>query len=99
MRESFVVSRRREKIVHLELRSVHGNNVAFAVSGLRLLMKNLNRSFDNLILFLLIRVHQSIDVTEHVRKIVQINPEQTPNQNEDWPDVISPATFASPVAD
>src|SRR5260370_41325036 len=99
MRESFVVSRRREKLVHLELFSMHSNDVSLAVDGRGLLKKNLNRSFDNLILFLLIRVHQSIDVTEHVRKIVQINPEQTPNQNEDWPDVISPATFASPVAD
>jgi len=34
-----------------------------------------------------------------VREIVQINPKQTPNQNEDWPDVISPTAFASPVAD
>jgi len=52
-----------------------------------------------LILLLLIRVRQLVDVTEHVREIVQIDPEQTPNQNEDWPDVISPTTFASPVAD
>jgi len=64
-----------------------------------LLMKNLNRPFDNLILFLLIRAHQTVNVAEHVREIVQINPEQTPNQNEDWPDVISPTAFASPVAD
>src|SRR5438046_205480 len=99
MRERCVIGGRRVKIVHLELRSVHGNNVAFAVSGLRLLMKNLNRSFDNLILRFLIRLHQLIDVTEHVREIVQINPEQTPNQNEDWPYVISPTAFALPVAD
>ncbi len=99
MSKRISVCGRREKIVHLELLSVHIDDVAFAVSGLRLLMKNLNRSFDNLILLLLIRVHQSVDVAELMRKVVQINPKQTPNQNEDWPDVISPTAFASPVAD
>ena len=93
------VRRRRVKIIHLKLLSVHRDDVAFAVTSRWLLMKHLNRSFDNLILLLPVGVHQSIDVTEHVRKIVQINPEQTPNQNEDLPDVISPTAFASPVAD
>src|SRR5438552_362152 len=99
MGDRFIVGRRGVKIIDLKLLSVHRDDVAFAVTSRWLLMQHLNRSFDNLILLLLIRVHQSIDVTEHVGKIVQINPEQTPNQNEDWPDVISPSVFASPVAD
>src|SRR5438477_12979100 len=44
------VCRRRVKIVHLELLSVYRDDVAFAVAGVGLLMKNLNRPFDNLIL-------------------------------------------------
>src|SRR5438105_1275232 len=99
MSERISVCRRRVKIVHLELFSVHSDNISLSVSGRRLLMKDLNLPFDDLIFFLLIRVHQSIDVTEHVRKIVQIDPEQTPNQNEDWSEVISPTAFALPVAD
>ena len=62
-------------------------------------MKDLNLSFHNLVLFLAIRIHQAVDVTEHMREIVQVKPKQTPNQNEDWPDVISPTAFALPVAD
>ena len=99
MRDRISVGRRSVKIIHFKLLFSNRDHVAFAVTGISLLMQHLNWSFDNLILLFLIRVHQSIDVTEHVRKIVQINPEQTPNQNEDWPDVISLAAFASPVAD
>src|SRR5947208_10710291 len=93
------VRRRRVKIVHLELFSIHRNDIALGVSGRRLLMQCLNRSLDDLILLLLIGVYQTVNVAEHVREIVQINPKQTPNQNEDWPDVISPTAFASPGAD
>src|SRR5258707_14247312 len=99
MSERISICRRRVKIVHLELFSVQSDNISLSVAGRGLLMKNLNQPFDNLILFLLIRAHQTVNVAEHVWEIVQINPEQTPNQNEDWPDVISPTTFASPVAD
>src|SRR5437660_12612676 len=62
-------------------------------------MQHLHRSFHDLIFFLLICIHEPVDVAELMRKVVQINPEQTPNQNEDWPDVISPSAFALSVAD
>src|SRR2546421_10288528 len=99
VRDRISVGRRVQKIIHLKLLPVHFNDVAFAVSGLRLLMEHLNWPFDNLILLLLIRVHQSIDMTKLMRKIVQIDPKQTPNQNEDWPDVIPSTAFASAIAD
>src|SRR6266513_2984109 len=79
MSKRISVCRRRVKIVHLKLFSVHRDHISFGMSGGRLLMENLNRPFDNLILFLSIRAHQTVNVAEHVREIVQINPEQTPN--------------------
>src|SRR2546423_10536540 len=99
MRDRVVVGGRRIEIVHLKFFSVYADDVSFRVTGLRLLVKNFNRALDDLILLLLIGVYQAVDVAVDVREIVQINPEQTPNQNEDWPNVISPTAFALPVAD
>ena len=99
VRECVMVGGRRVKIVHLELFSIHSNDISLAVSGRGLLMEHLNWPFDNLILLLLIRAHQTVNVTKLMRKIVQIDPEQTPNQNEDWPDVIPSTAFASAIAD
>jgi len=87
------------KIADLKLFSVHANDVSLRVTGRRLLMQHFNRSLYDLILLLLIGVHQLIDVAVDVREIVQANPPHTPNQNENRSDVISPTAFASPVAD
>ena len=97
MGERLVVGRRGVKIIHFKLLPVNFDDIALAVTGLGLLMKHFNRSFDNLILLLLIGVHQFVDVTEHIGKKMHVEPDQTPKQNEDWPNVVSPAFFASPV--
>src|SRR2546430_16791804 len=54
VRDRTVVGGRRVKIIHLELFSVYANDVSFRVTGRWLLMKNLNRPFDNFISFPLI---------------------------------------------
>src|SRR5205814_6059848 len=99
LRERISVCGRGVKIVHLELYSVHSDDIALTVAARGLLMQHFNRSLDDLILLLLIGVYQTVDVAVDVREIVQINPKQTPNQNEDWSDIIFPTAFASPVAD
>jgi len=65
---------------HFKLFSVHGDDVSFGVSGHRLLMQHLHLSFDDLILSLLIRPDQAINVPKDMWKIVQVEPKniQTP---------------------
>ena len=60
------------KVIHLKLFSVHSDDVSFGVSGHRLLMQHLNMSFDDLILSLLIRRDQVINVPKDMWKIVQV---------------------------
>src|ERR1041385_6434856 len=45
-------------------------------------MQHLNRSFDDLILSIPISSHQTINVPEHIRKIVQVEPKNAPSDDE-----------------
>src|SRR5205809_2255861 len=76
------VCRREIKVVHLKLFSVHSDNVSLGVACRRLFMQHLDLSFDDLILSMPICSDQTINVSEHVRKIVQVEPKQTPSRDE-----------------
>src|SRR5207248_2952066 len=75
VRDRVVVGGRSVEIVHLKFFSVYADDVAFAVTGLRLLMKHFNRSLHDFVLFIVVGVHQFIDVTKYVWKKMHINPE------------------------
>ena len=97
------VCRREIEVVHLKLFPIHRDDISFAVPGRGLLTKDVNRSFDNVILPVPIRSDQTINVSENMRKIVQVEPKQTPNDSEASSDqafraVVSPSLDQNPHA-
>src|SRR5215510_3157377 len=82
MCERVSIGGRGVKVIHLKLFPVHSDDVSFGVSGHRLLLQHLNRSFDDLILSLVIRPDQVINVPKDMWKIVQVEPKQAPNDGE-----------------
>src|SRR5438552_19048103 len=90
------VCRREIKVVHLKLFSVHSDNVSLGVPCRRLFMQHLDLPFTDLILSVPICSDQTINVSKHTRKIVQVAPTQSPRNSEHR---ANPAiyTLASPV--
>ena len=99
MGERLVVGRRGVKIIHFKLLPVNFDDIALAVTGLGLLMKHFNRSFHDFVLFIVVGVHQFVDMAKYVGKKMQVKPSHAPNQNERRTDVIFHAVSASPVPD
>lgn len=82
MGERVSIRGRHVKIVHLKLFSVHRDDVSFGMTGHRLFVERVNLPFHDLILSLPIRPDQTTNVPENMRKIVQVNPKQAPNDGE-----------------
>ena len=99
VRDRVVVGGRSVEIVHLKFFSVYADDVAFGVTGLRLLMQHFNWSLHDFILFIVVGVHQFVDMAKYVGKKMQVKPSHAPNQNERRTDVIFHAVSASPVPD
>ena len=76
------VCRREIKVVHLKLFSVHSDNVSLGVPCRRLFMQHLDLPFNDLILSVPICSDQTINVSKHIRKIVQVAPKQSPSNSE-----------------
>src|SRR5216110_1505192 len=76
MSKSVSVCRREIKVVHLKLFSVHSDNVSLGVPCRRLFMQHLDLPFNDLILSVPICSDQTINVSKHIRKIVQVAPKQ-----------------------
>src|SRR6516162_294296 len=70
------------KVVHLELFSVHSDDVSLGVTRSWLFMQHLDRPFDNLIVSLPICSDQAVNMAKHKREIVQVKPEQSPACDE-----------------
>lgn len=97
VRDRLCIGGRVIKIADHKFLAAHTNTISLAVAVVRLLMKNFNRAFDDLILSILIRVHQLVGMSEHERKIVEGKPAQTPNQNEGRPNVTFRTNPAFPI--
>ena len=82
MRKRIVVRGCEIKVVHLELFSVHSDDVSLGVTRSWLFMQHLDRPFDNLIVSLPICSDQAVNVAKHKREIVQVEPEQSPACDE-----------------
>src|SRR2546430_12172759 len=76
------VCRREIKVVHLKLFSVHSDNVSLGVPCRRLFMQHLDLPFNDLIVSVPICSDQTINVSKHRTKIVQVAPKQSPSNSE-----------------
>src|SRR5206468_5411131 len=76
------VCRREIKVVHLKLFSVHSDNVYLGVPCRRLFMQHLHLPFNDLILSVPICSDQTINVSKHIRKIVQVETKQSQTNSE-----------------
>src|SRR5437870_13498980 len=77
MRKRVVVRGCEIKVVHLELFSVHSDDVSLGVTRSWLFMQHLDRPFDNLIVSLPICSDQAVNVAKHKREMVQVEREQS----------------------